>query len=106
MTGLSNGFVCLMGMGTVFVGLICIVFICKLLGVVLTAVSKPEKGKSTSDAGLKTEHALSPDEKAEIIAGACACIAEELGADVVQVIGSKFILYKQSKENKTIVLVK
>ena len=33
-------------------------------------------------------------------------VAAETGADVVQVIGSKFILYKQSKENKQIVLVK
>ena len=33
-------------------------------------------------------------------------IAERLGADVVQVIGTRFILYRESKENKTIVLVK
>ena len=33
-------------------------------------------------------------------------VAEATGSDVVQVIGSKFILYKESKENKQIVLVK
>ena len=33
-------------------------------------------------------------------------IAENTGADVVQVIGSRFVLYKVSRENKTIVLVK
>ena len=33
-------------------------------------------------------------------------IAEQVSADVVQVIGSRFILYRESKENKTIVLVK
>lgn len=33
-------------------------------------------------------------------------IAEAVGCDVVQVIGSKFVLYKESKENKKIVLVK
>ncbi len=33
-------------------------------------------------------------------------IAERVGADVVQVIGSRFILYRESKENKTIKLVK
>ncbi len=33
-------------------------------------------------------------------------IAEKIGADVVQVIGSKFILYRESKNNKTIKLVK
>ena len=33
-------------------------------------------------------------------------IAEMVGADVVQVIGSRFILYRESKNNKKIVLVK
>ncbi len=33
-------------------------------------------------------------------------LADEVGADVVQVIGSKFILYRESKNNKQIVLVK
>ncbi len=33
-------------------------------------------------------------------------IAEQVGADVVQVIGTRFILYKESKNNKTIKLVK
>lgn len=33
-------------------------------------------------------------------------IAAEIGADVVQVIGSKFILYRESREEPKIVLVK
>ena len=33
-------------------------------------------------------------------------VAEKLGADVVQVIGSRFILYRESLNNKTIKLVK
>jgi putative RNA-binding protein, YhbY family len=33
-------------------------------------------------------------------------IANETGAELVQVIGSKFILYKESKENKVIELPK
>lgn len=33
-------------------------------------------------------------------------IAQKSGADVVQVIGTRFILYKESKNNKTIKLVK
>lgn len=33
-------------------------------------------------------------------------LAEATNSDVVQVIGSKFILYKESKNNKTIKLVK
>ena len=33
-------------------------------------------------------------------------IAEKTGADVVQVIGTRFVLYKESKDNKQIKLVK
>ncbi len=33
-------------------------------------------------------------------------ISEKCGCDVVQVIGNRFILYKESKNNKTIKLVK
>ncbi len=35
---------------------------------------------------------------------AAAEIAEFIGADVVQVIGTKFVLYKESKDKKRIVL--
>lgn len=37
---------------------------------------------------------------------AADAVAAEVGADVVQVIGTRFILYRESKENKTIKLVK
>lgn len=33
-------------------------------------------------------------------------IAEKIGADVVQVIGTKIVLYRESKDNKTVYLVK
>ncbi len=42
---------------------------------------------------------LSPREAADMI-------AEEVGADVVQVIGFRFVLYRESRENKQIRLVK
>ncbi len=32
-------------------------------------------------------------------------IADSIGADVVSVVGSKFVLYKESKENKKIELI-
>ena len=34
----------------------------------------------------------------------CGHVAELLGAEPVQAIGSKFVLYRESKENKTIVI--
>lgn len=46
-------------------------------------------------------------ETSPVKARECAdTVAQATESDVVQVIGSKFILYKQSKENKQIVLVK
>ena len=81
MTGLSNGFVCLMGIGTVFIGLICIVFICKLQSVILKAFSKPQQNKGGIAAASASTPMLTGKEKTKIVAGVCACIAEELGTD-------------------------
>lgn len=50
---------------------------------------------------------LSVLETSPVKARECAdTVAAATESDVVQVIGSKFILYKQSKDNKQIVLVK
>ena len=49
--------------------------------------------------GVLETAADSPREVAEAVAGA-------VGAEVVQVIGRKFVLYRESKEHKTIQLVK
>lgn len=35
---------------------------------------------------------------------ACSQVAQMLGAEPVQAIGSKFVIYRESKENKTIVI--
>ncbi|HEY8422399.1 MAG TPA: ribosome assembly RNA-binding protein YhbY [Thermoclostridium sp.] len=34
----------------------------------------------------------------------CEMLANELGAEIVQVIGNRFVLYRESKENKVIEL--
>lgn len=46
------------------------------------------------------------DNSDETSRSAADSIAAFVGADVVQVIGSKFILYRESKDNKKIKLVK
>lgn len=38
------------------------------------------------------------------VRGICEEVAELTGAEIVQVIGGKFVLYRESKENKNIVL--
>jgi len=80
---MSNTFVCLMGMGTVFIGLICIVVICSVISAVMRAFSKDKK--TAPNAGVASTAATPvlpiPDKQA-IIAGTCAVIAEEQGTDV------------------------
>ena len=83
MSSLSKGFVCLMGMGTVFTGLVCIVFICILMSFVLKKLSKPGKAPMPEKAVAAPKAVtLPPAEKQAIVAGVCAVIAEELGTDV------------------------
>jgi len=85
MTELSNGFVCIMGMGIVFIGLICIVFICMFISF---CVTRMEKGENSSDSGAGTaaaETELPAEEKRKVVAGVCAAIAEELGTDVTNI---------------------
>ena len=79
MTGLSNGFVCLMGMGTVFIGLIAIVLICNIMSIVIRGFVKKDK-KTAAPAAVNTPE-MSAAEKSAVVAGICACIAEELGTD-------------------------
>ena len=95
MTELSNTFVCVMGMGTVFIGLICIVLICNLMSLVIKAFSKNSGAATAVAATTQTSAkavALDPKTKAEIIAGACACIAEELGEDASNI---KVVSFRQ-----------
>ncbi len=78
---MSNTFVCIMGMGTVFVGLICIVIICSIMSLVMRAFSK-EKPAAPVKATPAAVANLPIQDKQAIIAGTCAVIAEELGTDV------------------------
>ena len=69
-------FVCLMGMGTVFFGLICLIILTTLLGRVC--------GHGHPDAGpAPAVPAPSPaPNQQELIAAVSAAIAEELGTDI------------------------
>ena len=77
---MSNGFVCLMGMGTVFVGLICIVFICMIMSAIVNALSKKTKAETASTPAVSTTSAPIAN-KQEIVAAVCAVIAHETGAE-------------------------
>lgn len=85
MSEVSNLFVILMGMGTVFFGLICIVFLCMAMSAVIRSFQKNEapapQNNSQAPSAVPSPAAPIADRQA-IIAASCACIAEELGTSV------------------------
>ncbi len=73
--------VCLMGVGIVFAGLVCIVGLCKILGFVVSRFSKQEKtvdDKPVLNAPVQEEI----PNREEMVAALSAVIAEELGKEV------------------------
>ena len=79
-------FVVFLGMATVFVGLICIIVICKILGVCCQLLSKRESGEDTV-APSPVAPAVAPvpaviPNRRETVAAIAAAIAEDLGTDV------------------------
>ncbi len=79
---MNNAFVCIMGIGVVFLGLICLIFITYAMSEVCKNFEKkaPQKKIEKPTAGEKPAEKI--QNKQEIIAASCAVIAEELGTDV------------------------
>ena len=91
---MSNLFVCAIGIGTVFFGLIALVFICYILSAVCKMISKNAPSPQTSPAAPKIGGQTGEiANKGEIIAAACAVIAEELGEDVKNI---KVVSFKRA----------
>lgn len=78
MPDISNAFVVVMGVGTVFVGLICIIVLCKIVGLFCTIGSKNEVATKTQTPTTSTVI----ENREEIIAAVTAACAEEMGKDV------------------------
>jgi len=75
----SNLFVVCLGIGVVFIGLICIVILCKILSAVCALGNK----NTNASAPATTANVAKPIEnRQEIIAAVSAALAEELGTDV------------------------
>lgn len=75
-------FVTLLGMGTVFVGLICIVLLCALMSAVVRSFAKPQvKLAAKPTAQPVTQKAVIAN-KQEFIAAVSAAIAEDMNTDV------------------------
>ena len=73
----SNLFVCLMGMGIVFAGLLCLIALVSLMGRVC---SKPQQ--TTSPLPSDSGESLNAEDKKKLLAAITAAIAEDSHADV------------------------
>ena len=72
----SSVFVCLMGMGTVFFGLVCLIVLTTLMGRIMS-----RKAPTPAPAPVTAPTAAEPNRQ-ELIAAVSAAIAEELGTDI------------------------
>ena len=77
---MSNIFVCGMGIGTVFAGLVTLVVICYIISAACKVVGKSEPTEVKKQAPVAVSSEIA--NKGEIVAACCAAIAEELGEDV------------------------
>ncbi len=75
----NNLFVVALGIGVVFVGLICIVLLCKIVSAFCMLAEKKEKAPAVMPAAATAEPIQN---RQEIIAAVSACVAEELGTDI------------------------
>ena len=83
----NNGFVVAMGIGTVFVGLICIILLIKLMSMVTALFTANAPAQSAPAAPAAPAPVAAPvstaiENRAEIIAAVCAAAAEEMGTDI------------------------
>ncbi len=75
----SSLFVCLMGMGTVFFGLICLIVLTMIMGKLVGGRAAPA---AAAPAPVPAAAAAPEGNRQEIAAAVSAAIAEELGAGI------------------------
>lgn len=75
--------VCLMGIGVVFAGLICLIVICYIMSAICRSTAKDAENKTDTPPAqsIPTPAAAIPN-KQEMVAAIAATVAEDLGADV------------------------
>lgn len=78
----DNLYVVFLGMGTVFIGLICLVLICMLMSSIIRKFNVGETETEKPAAPAAVQPAAPIADRQAIIAASCAVIAEELGEDV------------------------
>ena len=81
MPEISDSLVVALGIGIVFIGLVCIVILCKIMSAVCALANKDDK-VNASAAAVAPVTTQAIENRQEIIAAVSAVIAEELGTDV------------------------
>lgn len=78
----STPFVVLLGMGTVFAGLILIIILCKLMSIFVRATEKTTQ----ADKNVSSSDTVAPiTDKQPLLAAISAAVAEDLGTDITKV---------------------
>ena len=90
---MSNAFVCILGVSTVFVGLICLILLVYIAGAICKLIGKNEEIAPVASAPVQNADSGVIANKQEIVAGVCAVIAEELGTDVKNI---KVVSFKKA----------
>ena len=86
----SNLFVCLMGICTVFIGLICIIVLVSLMSYICTKTDRAMDKRAAAPAVAAPAVAV-PAVTPEMVAAVSAVIAEEMGAsvDAIRIVSMK-----------------
>lgn len=86
---MKMGHVVLLGLGTVFVGLICIIILCVLMGKVVQFLERMKEKEGSKNAPVQAapapvaaSAASEIPNRAELVAAIACALAEELGTDV------------------------
>ena len=78
---IPNWMVIVMGIGTVFIGLICIIILCKIMGALFGGAQKTKKSSADDKVAPAVQNAVI-ENRQEIIAAVTAAVAEDMGKDV------------------------
>ncbi len=81
-TELEMPYTVLIGVAAVFAGLVCIVLLCKIIGLICGKAKSAEKTESAVVAPQVQAAAQPIENRQQIIAAVSAAVAEELGTDV------------------------
>lgn len=79
---ISNSVVIGIGMGTVFVSLICLIVICYITSFIVSKFQKNEKKEEQKPVAPQANAPVSVSDKGEFAAAVAVAIAEDLGTDV------------------------